>query len=505
MGGEIMPIMSSDDIKKYRAKKNHLDFIQYCWQNQQEPFSIGIHTRTICHMLDEAVENLKKGESTYLIIKVHPRAGKSVILSQNLPAHFLGQFPDKDVMIVCYNSSLAEKNSKICKNLMRSTKYKELYPDVVVNGGVQQWQAEGHLGIVTASGIISGITGNGYVLGLLDDYCSGREDAESAVIREKTWEHFTNDFLTRRAPVSITVVLATQWHVDDIIGRIENKIDPNSKEYDEHFPKFKVVSFPAEKGEAEVWEQFDENGKRLLKGHYSHKSWDYLFLERFSKDYYTQQRAALGEYSYSALYQCSPTVRGGNIVDVSKVNIIDNVKSFPLLKYYRVWDLAHSEKQRMKDDPDWTSGTLLAYQKIEGDLYKLWIKDVARIRAKAPERDNFIRMVAEKDGPSVTIAVESSVESKDTLATMQTIFRGRRVVKGVKIQGDKVSRFSPVEPIFEAGNVNILQGDWNLEWRNELAEFPSGKHDDQVDNLSAGYILFTQGTNEIKRIGVKGV
>jgi len=141
----------------------------------------------------------------------------------------------------------------------------------------------------------------------------------------------------------------------------------------------------------------------------------------------------------------------------------------------------------------------------DGGIYKLWIKDVARIRAKAPERDNFIRSVAEKDGQAVTIGVESSVESKDTLATMQSIFNGRRIIRGIPIKGDKVVRFSPVEPIFEGGNVYIMCGVWNLDWINELKEFPSGKHDDQVDNMSAGFILCSQGTGEVGRIGVSGV
>lgn len=496
-------VMSNKEIDQYKAKKSHLEFMKYCWQNPTEDFVIGRHTRTICHLLDEAVEDLKKGKSTYLCVEVHPRAGKSEILSNNMPAHFLGEFPDKDVMIVCYNSALAEKNSKKCKNLMRTKKYKELYPDTNTVGGVQQWGVDGHIGLVTASGLISGITGNGYVLGLLDDYCAGREDAESETIREKSWQHFTNDFLTRRAPVSITVVLATQWHIDDIIGRIKNKIDPTNKDYDENFPKFKVVSFPAENGEGDVWTEQIENGKKVKK--WEHQKWDFLFPERFTSQFYLEQKASLGSYSYSALYQCNPIVRGGNIIDTTKIKIHDNLSDFPVIKYFRVWDLAHSERQRMKDDPDYTSGTLLAYRKTDNDVWELWVKDVSRIRAKAPERDNFIRAVAEKDGQAVAIVVENSADSKDAVSVMQQIFNGRRVVRGLNIRGDKVSRISPVEPIFEAGNVHILRADWNLDWLNEVREFPSGKHDDQVDNISAGWVCCSNVPQELRKVRVVGV
>lgn len=67
---------------------------------------------------------------------------------------------------------------------------------------------------------------------------------------------------------------------------------------------------------------------------------------------------------------------------------------------------------------------------------------------------------------------------------------GKRIVKALNLKGDKIARISPVEPILESGNVHVLRGEWNYDWLQELKEFPSGKHDDQVDNLSAGYDLY---------------
>lgn len=491
--------ISIQNVQKVLARKTHLRFIQYCWENSEE-YAVGRHTRTICHLIDETVEDYKNGKSTYLIVKVHPRAGKSEILSQNLTAHFIGAYPDKEVMLCCYNSTLAEKNSKLARKIIDSEKYKELYGNVEIEGGVQQWNIKGYKAMVTASGLVSGITGNGYTLGMVDDYIAGRENAESQVIRDKIWEEFTNSFLTRRAPVSITIVLATQWHVDDIIGRIEKKIDPNSDEYDEHFPKFRIVSFPATNGEGDVWVERTETEK----AHWEHQKWDYLFPERFSEEFYKQQMAALGSYSFSSLYQCNPQIRGGNLFDTSKIQIHNTDDDFPKTKYYRVWDLAHTAKQTQKADPDWTSGTLLTYNKIEGQWH-LWIKDVSRIRASAGERDTFIRAVSEKDGMGVSVAVENSMDSKDAVNNLRTILNGIRSVIPQNIGIDKVARAGYVEPIFEAGHVHILRGSWNLDWLTEVKEFPSGKHDDQVDNFTAGYFLCCQQTGQIMSGRVAGV
>ena len=476
--------------------------MQWCWQ-KAEPLYVGMHTREICRLIDEAVKDFRDGKSTFLVIKVHFRAGKSDIVSRFLPPHFLGEFPDKDVMVVSYGQSLSETFSKFSRSLVCSQKYKELYPDSELNGGVQSWGFKNHIGVVTESGLTSSITGKGGHLLICDDYCASRADAESEVIRASLWEHFTNDFLTRRAPTSIVIVLATPWHVDDIIGRIERKIDETSEDYDPDFPEFKVISFPAMDGDVEIGirnkEKYGDKKYHLEKIHYK-----YLFPERFNEEWYKSQFASLGVYASSGLLQCNPQIRGGNLIDCSKIVFHNDLKDFPVVKYYRVWDLAHSERQRMKDDPDWTSGTLLTYIK-KGDVWELWIKDVARIRANAPERDNFIRAVSEKDGGGVTIAVEASIDSRDAFLTMQTIFNGRRTVRSIQTKGDKVARMSYVEPIFEAGHVHVLRGEWNLDWLNEVKEFPSGKHDDQVDNISAGYELISNGVGYVVQAKVLGI
>jgi predicted phage terminase large subunit-like protein len=152
--------------------------------------------------------------------------------------------------------------------------------------------------------------------------------------------------------------------------------------------------------------------------------------------------------------------------------------------------LAHTAKERAKQDPDWTSGTLLAFN-VQDDTLHLWIKNVDRMRKNAPERDVEIRQVAKLDGPYVKIGVGGSVDSKDAIAVMRTILRGKRVIYSVPENKDKTIRATPLEPIFKAGNVHVpMNAPWLDDWIAEINAFPFGNHDDQVDNLSAGYALW---------------
>jgi predicted phage terminase large subunit-like protein len=465
---------SKDDIeskmflRKLKAVEHHLSFMAYTWRNSTEEFVDGYHTRRICACIDSAIEDFRHGISSFWVITIPVRHGKSEIISRKLPAHFLGLFPDCKVIICGHTAELTEDYSKISRDLMCTERFQDLFSGVNVDQNSSSgahWKIKGREGECFACGILGSLSGHGYHLGILDDYCRNRADAESETTREKTWNAFTNDFMTRKAPVNITIVLATRWHVDDIIGRMSEKI-----KNDPAFPKFKIINMPA-----------------FSDGYPS----GYLFPERYSAQWYEEMKATLGTYGTASLLQQSPTLRGGTLLKTDKIQVHFDLTVFPQIPFTRVWDYAHTEKQRMKSDPDYTSGTLLALNTVNGKKH-LWIKDVQRFRNAAPERDARIIQIVETDGPYVRFAAENTIDSKDAVAYLRKLLAGRKDVIDATGKGDKVLRATPLESIFSDGNVHILYGAWNQDWITEIGEFPRGKHDDQVDNLSAGYKVYTE-------------
>jgi predicted phage terminase large subunit-like protein len=448
--------------------------MQSCWQKPQEPFIVGKHTAAICERIDQAFARFDRGESTFLVVKVPFRHGKSDLLSRYLPPHFLGRFPDKEVLLCTYAADLSEGFSRFARSLMRAPEYQALYPEIEVSAessAVHHWElAPPRMGAMHAAGL-GNATGRGYALGLLDDYHRNRQDAESAVIRDRNWESFTNDFLTRRAPVSVTVVLATPWHVDDIIGRLTKAMaeDPD-------FPRFEVLTFPA-------------MGEQYASG--------YLFPERFPESWYKAQAAALGAYGTASLLQCDPVQHGGTILRTDKVKIVEPSAVPASLRWGRGWDLASTEEQLAKNDPDYTVGLRMAVETLpmpEGVVLaqapqRIWIADVVRMREAAPTRDRRIVQIAQMDGPGVQVGTESVAGYKDTATRLAEILKGVAIVTPVKPPGDLMLRVSPLEPVFEAGNVCLVRGEWNREFLEELERYPSAAHDDQVAALVTAWEL----------------
>jgi predicted phage terminase large subunit-like protein len=443
--------------------------MRFAWK-KDTPLIIGQHTTAICSKIDEVIDKYRCGISSFVIITVPVRHGKSDLLSRYLPPRFLGLFPDDEVILTAYGADLASDFSRFARSVVSTEPFQHTFPGITVSGesaAADRWGLAGHAGGMNSVGFGGAITGRGYNLGLVDDYLKNREESESPVIRNKRWDSFTNDFLTRRAPVSITIILATPWHEDDIIGRIK-KVNGQ-----DGFPTFEIIRFPA------------------FSPSYSSGT---LFPERFSREWYDSQKAALGTYGTSALLQCDPISKGGERFTWRNIKIMHNMPQG--LQWIRSWDIASSEKEREGHDPDWTVGVKMAVKKLEVKglsvpVYHVFVADVKRIRAEATARNKMIVDTAIADGDAVKVVVEAVASYKDAYTEVRDILKGCRVVYKCTVHGDKVQRASPLEPTIDSGNFHVQQAEWNREYLIEFSKFPGGTHDDQVDATANGFQFLT--------------
>ena len=155
------------------------------------------------------------------------------------------------------------------------------------------------------------------------------------------------------------------------------------------------------------------------------------------------------------------------------------------LRWCRFWDLASTEKERNKPDPDYTSGALVAAQKIKGEWH-VYVKDVRYMQGEAPARNRLIKQTSDLDGAAVRIGVESVAGYKDTYIILREIIRNRIIVK-INATKDKVVRCSELEVPVEAGHLYFLRGAWNQAVLEEFASFPAGIHDDKVDSIAGAF------------------
>ena len=476
---EPLESLSTDELKALRlaatVRSDLLTFMAYTWQ-QPTPFLVGRHTRAICDRLTRAVEDWRNGISTHLLIAVPFRHGKSEICSIALPAWFLGRCADMQPSVIMsgYGAQLVTGFSRRAQKLIQGERYQSVWPGMRTEGTNANWSVKGSSGTVTAVGLGGSITGKGGHLITLDDYCKSRAEAVSKTFRDRTWDSFRNDLMTRQnAPAHIVVVTATPWHVDDIRGRI---LEGMRK--DANFPRFEELTFPARKPGPD--------------------GWDYLFPELHGSEWYDAQRATLQKQA-AALLDCAPVIEGGNRFDVGRVVFHDSLSDWPTGREARGWDLASSSKDRDKDDPDRTWGIRGLSREINmgAGVRKrdLWIRSMVACREEAPQRDALIRATARADGPGVVQHVEAFAAYKDAYTQLRAALPGN-IVRPSRLPGDKSAKLAPLEPVMQAGDIHVYRpgcGEWLDTWLAEFSAFPDGQHDDSCDATAVLFHAFDRG------------
>lgn len=156
----------------------------------------------------------------------------------------------------------------------------------------------------------------------------------------------------------------------------------------------------------------------------------------------------------------------------------------------RFWDLAATEtpkgaEAKRQGDPDFTVGLRLA-RSNDGVYY---VEDVARFREGPAESERRMAVVRDLDGRSIPVRMEQ--EGGASGKRLISLYR-RGMFDGFDFRGrtssaSKELRAAPVAPRAEAGEIVLVRGPWIEEFLDELAEFPDGLHDDQVDALSGAF------------------
>jgi predicted phage terminase large subunit-like protein len=310
-----------------------------------------------------------------------------------------------------------------------------------------------------AFGLGAAVTGRRADLVILDDIVASREAADSEVQREATWEWYQNDLYTRLKPGGRVVLIMTRWHEDDLAGRLLASMGTGGDQW-------RVLNLPA------LAEDNDPLGR--APGDPIWPEWeDAAALQR--------KRNAVGERTWWALYQQSPRPLDGALFKIAMIQTLDAAPVGG--RIVRAWDLAATEQVGTRD-PDYTVGLKMA----RTDEGRFVVLDVVRLRGGPDEVEAAIVNTAAQDGRSVTISIP---QDPGQAGVSQALYYTRKLA-GYKVNtsretGDKSTRAAPVASQINVGNLSVVRAPWNRTLLDEMAGFPSARHDDCVDGLSRAF------------------
>lgn len=407
-------------------------------------------------VIAEHLDGVTSGQIDRLAISIPPRHGKTTTVTVRYPVYRLERDPTMMTLITGYNERIARKFSRQSRNICANR-----IPLSASKQAAEEWETAFGGGMV-ARGVGNPPTGIGFNLLIIDDPIKKREEAESENYREKLWDWYTDDLITRLEPGGAIIMIMTRWHHDDLHARAIAS-EPN---------KWTILKLPAlsegrgdplgrPEGQALWRERFDEEGLLRIKSIQTKKE---------------------GAYSWEAQYQQNPTPRQGEFFKVFNLVIVREIPK--MLRLIRAWDFADSLKG------DYTAGVLMGQDK-EGRYYVL---DVIRERLLTDDRDRMVMNTASRDGRQVRIFIpqDPGQAGKGQVFAFTKKLAGYRVISA-PVTGDKTVRADPFAGQVNIGNVYLKEAPWNPEFIEELRTFPLGAFDDQVDSAADAFIRVVSG------------
>lgn len=451
-------------------------------------------------MIEDAVIAAIAEGNGRLIITMPPRHGKSMYVSQYLPAWFLGSFPDRRVMLGSYEAdfaaswgakardALAEYGPAIFGVTPRRTSFAR-----------GRWDLEGRTGGMFSAGVGGAFTGRGADLLIIDDPIKNAEDAHSESNRNKKWDWWQSTIYTRLEPGATVIVMATRWHEDDLIGRI--LADDDSEE------PWTLLNLPAV---AETDQ--DAIGRKVGEA---------LWPERYSLERLRRLERRIGPYWFASLFQQRPAPVGGGLIkrayfrryEVLKAReswLVDGKRyDRAHLTVFGTMDVAGSKRTAA----DYT--VLSTWGRTHDQ--KLLLLDRVKIRLESPDQPDLVAACYAK-WRHAFVGVENVTFGTSLI---QSLRRKGLPVRPLAADVDKITRFLPMAARYKTGDVyhpNLVDAQIEatqhegellpfdiVDFEDELLVFPNGAHDDQVDTAAyAGLALMAwpgSGPPEVEKEG----
>ncbi len=162
------------------------------------------------------------------------------------------------------------------------------------------------------------------------------------------------------------------------------------------------------------------------------------------------------------------------------------------VQWFRAWDKAATFPSKANPDPDYTVGVKMGYSK----KLEIWIvADVIRGQWDVNTVQSKIKFAAVNDGKRCTIClfVDPGQAGKfESSSTVKELVGYNVVTLHTSSTHGKINMAKPFASQVQAGNVAVLQADWNDSYFSTLEQFPEGKHDDDVDASSLVFRFCSQ-------------
>lgn len=468
--------------------RSFYEFLLYFWDViSGQIYEDNWHVKYICEVLQEAAERVgdRKEKIEDIIINIPPGTTKTIICSIMFPAWCWTRWFWMRFITVSYSATLSLESAEYSRDLIRSDKFKEIYPDLVLKEdkdtksnfkimklewGINKNQLPRKLngGNRFSTSIGGSLTGFHGDIIIWDDPLNPQEALSKALLEKaNTWIDSTLPTRKTNKANSLTIGIMQRLHENDVTG---HQLAKKNK-------KINHIVLPGD-----ITEFGNQLKPQHLKKYYVKGLLD---PKRITRSVLEELKADLGQYGYAGQIGQHPTNPAGGMFKVDNIRIVNNSPnpSF-VMSRCRYWDKAGTV-----DAGAYTIGVKMARL-----MNKTWlIEDIVRGQWGTGKREEIIRRTAESDGREVVVYIEQEPGSGGKESAENTI----RNLAGFSVYadrptGDKAKRADPFSVQVNNGDLALIYAPWNTAFIEELRFFPMGRFKDQVDASSGAFNMLVK-------------
>lgn len=469
-------------------------FLQYFWpEYSQDAFSPNWHIEYICDELEIVARRVAENKPKLydLIINVPPGSTKTAIVSIMFPIWCWVNWFHLRFITASYTAGLSLESAEYSRDIIRSTRFTNVFPEIGIKADKdmksnfrvvkREWVHKGRVPRIHTGGnrLSTSVTGSatGYHghINMVDDPLDPMRAISDVEIKKANY-YFDNVLPFRKVNKenTVTILIMQRLHQNDPTAHLLENRKKN---------KIKHICLP---GEIKNYKKFvspPELIKRYSKTGLLDKkrlNWNVL-----------NELLNLGQFTYGGQVGQNPVPLGGGMFKIAHLIYIER-PPFPqdVVQTVRYWDKAGTQ-----GGGAYTVGAKMC--KLKDGTFVLL--DIKRGQWAAEERERIMKECARGDGTNCKVYVEQEPgsggkESAD--ATIKNLV-GFATYKD-RPTGDKAFRADPYSVQVNLGMVQILKGDWNKVYVDEIENFPNSTYKDQTDASSGAFSKL----NSLKKVTV---
>ena len=447
-------------LQRVAGRTDLIEFAKHVYPG----FKVGPHHRKLAAIFQDVIAGKKKR----VIINIAPRMGKSEFSSYLFPAYFLGNFPQKKIIMGTHTAGLSEDFGRRVRNLLEADEYNELFPQTLVAADQKaagKWSTSAG-GQYYAAGVGGALAGRGADLFVIDDPHSEQDvKTNSRLAFDTAWSWFQTGPLQRLMPGGAIIVIMTRWSMLDLTGRLIKYQTQNPEAVPWEIVELPAIMFEDTEREKSLWpEQWPLETLKATKASLDPKYWNAQYMQQPTGD-----NAAMIKRSDWRIWPEDEPPRCDYII--------------------QSWDTAHETKSSSDYSACTTWGVF--YNEEEGNDPQLILLDAFKDRMAFPDLKQAAFKHWKEWEPDAFI-----VEKKAAGGPLIQEFRAM----GIPVQeftpsrgNDKIVRVNAISDLFVSGKVWAPDTRWAREVIEEVAAFPAGENDDYVDTTSQALLRFRQG------------